>query len=274
MTVTRQLDPTQWDIAGNVASIKPSVITGGTFSKTYTFAGGAHDYTVDPNYNPSDFPDDDLADLSSGLLGDGVSVPYFYTVGRGSVSALARTTNSLRLTGSSFVGGSWPGDSGGVALLFNLPWPQLADVTLTLKSNMVDLGADCGGKMTVSLVCPNSGNSAPFPMSSAAWEFSGTDVFETITTAGLSSSPTTITDWASDGVVTRTYKLSADGPSFVISGSPAGDSSPLTVLHRRKSAHLTLKSMALVVGIGASVDGDGLYVDISGLTLSGKVSVF
>lgn len=64
---------------------------------SYTFAGGALDYTALPDYNPAGATQ--LDETTSGLLGDGTSVPRFNAYGLGFITALARTTQpSLRLT--------------------------------------------------------------------------------------------------------------------------------------------------------------------------------
>lgn len=248
-----------------------------TVNRTYAFGGGAHDFTADANYSPTAlFPDSNTSLTCSDVLGDGVNEPFFYVVGKdvliGGSGGLARQAGgSLRMTmGNTNIGGDgWPvGATTGAAIVVPLYGVGNLVCTFTLKSNFFSVAAS---QAHVGIWVPNgSVSTATSPRVHVDFSISSSHTQEIVTAYTNAYSSANLTSWESGGVFTRTYQLVCSGLGVAALGSPAGTSTPLSLIHGRHDQNGFALNKLLVFSIGNTSNGNGAYIDISDLTVTGK----
>ena len=119
----------------------------------YSLDGDAHDYTLDSAYAPSGLTTVGGGDVS-GRLGDGAEVPYFTAAFKGSIAALARNANGVRLTHSAAnsAANPWPYADAAPHLKIDLS-SALIDfqVDFTYAANLDAIGRAASGSDIVEL---------------------------------------------------------------------------------------------------------------------------
>jgi len=251
---------------------------------TYTFAGGALDYTAESAYNPSGSTS--TGRPSSGLLGDGTSVPRFFVYGRDFVSALARTTTpSLRVSlttanGESLLAANGASNSG-ANLIFPLP-PSLGtrfQITATIATNIPTSLSGAGtdfASTRFGLLRRDAGANIPpttamVDLFTFALESSGA-ITESCATDTAYGSPVTLTGEVSGSVIARDVRITMTGAETITETKPAGSGSYterrnyIDVLRRVTNAD----GFALCLALGQiqSVPIAGYWAEIRALTIT------
>jgi len=253
---------------------------------TYTFSGGAHDYTADANYAPSGSTSTIRSNAESALLGGGSSVPSFHVFGRDFVSALARTTTpGLKVTMTNANGEqllrSDSTTESGANLLIPLPWWSIVipswtiDVTVAtnLAASLCTSGSDFAS-VRVGLLRWAYTDGIPQTVCVAdlytyAGATSGT-LKEGRTMDGSSDTATDISGETSGGVNVRVIRIARSGPLLTLSSGP--NSGSLT--ERRKllnvKRRLGISPLALCIGVGQGMatPASGRYAELRALTIT------
>lgn len=269
----RKYDPIYFIINGTMLTLDPEAIGGvdNEFSVTYPMALGAHDFTADDAYDPTEYPDTDSAPLS-GRLGDGEDTPYFHVMNRAELSAVTRTVGGrIRLVhGGDDTGNTYPGSNGSPGLLVYLPKAQLLTVQFTLS--MGNFNSFERLKFGIARL-NNTDSGQPSEHSVVSWTPSSTTAAsESLIIYGNTyAATTTLNTFISSNVCTRTYKLDIQGPNVASYASPSsGSTTPSTFLRGRSSPLTGMGDLVLFVGLGtAAAPTSGYYAEIGGLTVSG-----
>lgn len=261
-------NPTQVvDNSSGVKSVLPNVFAGETTAKTYDFSSVV-------NYAASD--EYDASEDTSGVIGDGDVCPYFYVVGTDMVSALATTGTSLKLTMTADASGPWPDEDTAPSptLIFPMPWPHLLDVKFTLKSNFPGLGTGAGGSVRFGIYSVAYTDAVPKQNSIIDWTYFLSHPREHVTLYSnvYGESGASVESWNSAGIITKTYQFTANDGSVCIKGAAPSSTNTTTLLNGRRNANFAGINRLFIVGLGATITGAGLYVEVSDMTITAKRS--
>ncbi len=244
-----------------------------TISRSYPMAGGTHDYTLDANWTPALYTETSDA-VMSGVLGDGVDVPFFHVIGRDRVAAngMTRTAGGqLRIThDGSAAGNAYPGSYTAPGLLIRLPLAQILSVTFTVSmGNFATLERPRFGIASLS----RSFGSSAAEVSTILWTPSSTTAASESTTLwSASAGSAAMSTFIAANICTRTYKLDLQGPNLGIYGSASsGSIVPSTLLRGRSTANTAIMSdLVLFLSLGsAAAPAANYYAEIGNLSLGG-----
>lgn len=278
MTILRQYNPAHFTISGQVLSLAEGVLSSGDFTRSFSFGGGAHDYTLDAQWNDTLYPDTSDATMS-GPLGDGTNVPVFYALAKSvfATNGMTRTAGGkLRIThNGSNSGAAFPAANASPSILIRMPVAQILTVQFTLTmENFVQFERVRAG------VCRRSYTDGAQPSSFA--DVSWTPSSATVASEDIRlwdnnyAATTDLTSFISSNVCTRTYKFDMRGPNIAAYGSPSsGSTTPSTHLHGRSSALVGgMGDLAFFLSLGtASTPEAGYYAEIGGLSVSGTRTI-
>ena len=256
---------------------------------TYTLGGTVTDYTADSAYAPSGLSAVTGGSVS-GRLGAGIAgdVPYFSALYKGSIAALARNANGVRVTHTTAndVGNPWPYAAGGGTILIPLVAP--ADVQIDLRyavnteligrctsgSDIVEafLGlvrADhatrpytIAGVWVVTLNAVNGGATSELAWGiSTAGTFTTTDTARDVSSAGQGTSA---------GVTVRDVRVVLKGATMEILTGPAGGSLTRYAYYADVQALQARDGLAVAAGLcqNQATPAAGYWIELRALTIT------
>jgi len=256
---------------------------------TYTLGGTVTDYTADSAYAPSGLTA--LTGTSvSGRLGDGTAgaVPFFSALYKGSIAALARNANGVRLTHATAnsVGNPWPYVAGAPAIVIPLDAPQDVQIDFRYAVNIEAIGrctsgsdiveafvglvrADpstrpytIAGVWVVTLNAVNGGATSELAYGLAvAGAFTTTDTARDVSGAG---------EGTSAGVTVRDVRITLKGATVRVQIGPAGGALTEYLYYADVHALQARDGLSLVVSNcqNQSTPAAGHYVELRALTVT------
>lgn len=224
------------------------------FDVTWPLAQGFHDFMADANFASAAFPDSEVGEKSSAVLGDGIDVPYFYAIHPANVGGLQRTVDGrMRLKLGALGNSTWPGNVDAPAIAYPLPRSQRLEFEFTLY---------------LSAAALNNGNVAGFTISRNGNVSGSLEVIcrVEIQATGASSANETVSLWnnnyAANGVngyivgstFSRHYRVVIDGPNLAVYGGAVGSSVANTLIRGRSNVArgLSRNDMCLAFSVASS----------------------
>jgi hypothetical protein len=238
------------------------------FEQSFTFAGGAYDYTTDPNWDPADYPDADANLSQSGVLGDNGAVPYFYAVNRDNFAAggLTRTAGGrLRIDWDSG-SDTWPTDANGQIVAIPLPDSRRIEVEFTVYLSATALAAS--NRLRFGIGRADYGASTPDRVVDVYVEAqSATEADEIVNIWTNTYSADSVDSYVTSNEFARHYRIKIDGGNIAVYGGAVGATTATTLLHGRSNALLGMSRRDLVLFFGVAVGSteNGLRVEIDNL---------
>lgn len=265
-----------WDVATQQYRLTSIAGVGdpNVFDRTFTFAGGAHDYTADPNWASAAYPDSETDASASGLLGDDGTVPYFYAFSRDSYAAggLTRTAGGkLRIAYNTAGNAPWVGVTGGPGIAIPLPDARQITIELTVTLGATALAAS--NRLGIGISRGDAGGAAPDYLAKIYVETqSDTEADETVSIWGHDYAAAGVDSYVASNAFVRHYRIVIDGPSLAVYGGAVGATTATTLIHGRSNALAggSRRDMELHIGIGVGSTEDGLYAEIDNLHYSGN----
>jgi hypothetical protein len=243
------------------------------FDRTFTFAGGAYDYTTDSNFASAAFPDDETDQETSAILGDGITVPYFYAVHTPDFASLARTVGGALRLGLNATGTDpWPGNQDAPAVMIPLPVSCRIEVEFTVRLGAAAL--DNGNKFAVCLARDSGGGNTEQLCRIQIALASATTANETVSIWGNAYSSNGVNSYVTAPVFARHYRIVLDGPNLAVYGGAVGASVANTLIHGRSFAArgLSRADISLTASVASSVAVAGLYCELANLHYEGVES--